>query len=180
MCRSPADKDEMQASRYMATDVGPPRDERWYPMTSLAQRQLNVIDEQWQANHFEVKQCWEFEEFLLYCVEAFDRINRTDEVWRREVYRKRQSYNQEFDQEIESAYEWWFRVCSKISPALSTLEQKYGMVQYADRFRSCLCEAKGILTDDAEFFSGDALAKLRDEAINEHHRGETEDVGGAQ
>lgn len=52
------------------------------------------------------------------------------------------------------------------------------MVEMADRFRAHIRETEGILTPDAQFFAADARVRLRDEAIDEHRRGEGENVVG--
>ena len=54
--------------------------------TSTVKRQIDILDEQWKANHLEALSCWEFEDLLRLCIETFERIGRQDEGWRNAVF----------------------------------------------------------------------------------------------
>lgn len=145
--------------------------------TSTARRQIDLIDEQWKANHINALACWDFEDWLRFCVEAFERINRQDEGWRRSVFSGEQAYSAEAEAELLRLFHDWSVLCQNFLPALAHFEQRFGRIENAAEFRSCLAEAQGVLTDDVTFFDGPTIAPLRDSAIEAHRRGEVDDVG---
>ncbi len=145
---------------------------------SVIERQIELIDEQWKANHLEAMSCWDFEDLLRLCIEAFERINRQEEGWRRSVLRGERPHTAEEENEFIALCAKWKGVCGNFLPPLSRLEDRGFKIESAAQFRACLREAEGILTPDAQFFAADALANMRDEAIEEHRRGEAENVGG--
>lgn len=146
--------------------------------TSIARGQIDIIDEQWKANHIEAMAFWAFEDFLRFCIEAFDRIGRQDEGWRRLVLRGERSFSADEEKELLELYSLWERTCSKLLEPLSVVEKRGYTIECAARFRACVREAKGILTADEDFFDSDALAELRDRAIDDNRHGEVEHVGG--
>ena len=143
-------------------------------MNFIIAEQLKTIGEQWKANHIEAMGCYHFEDLLLYCIEAFERINREDEAWRGEVLNTPERYNAETEHLIDSLYRQWLGLCENFLKPLKELQGKFD-VAHADRFLGCIREAKGMQTEDSEFFSGDALVDLCDDAIDEHKKGETLD-----
>jgi hypothetical protein len=145
---------------------------------SVAQRQIELIDQQWRADHVEAATCWDFEDLLRLCVEAFERINRQEEAWRRSVLRGERPYSAEEENEFIVLCGKWTEVCGKFLPPLAGFERRGFQIESAGQFRSCIREAEGILTPDAKFFVADALVRMRDAAIEEHRRGEAEHVGG--
>lgn len=143
-------------------------------MTFLIDSQIRTIDEQWKANHISAMACWEFQDLLLFCIEAFERINRLDEAYRVAILGKEKPYNEEEEKEIQKSYCNWLNVCKHLLDPLTKFQSKY-TVEHADRFVECVREAEGIQMDDSDFFSCDNLVQLRDTAIDEHQRGETLD-----
>ena len=144
-------------------------------MTYLVERQIKAIDEQWKANHLTVMACWEFGDLLLFCVEAFEHINRVDEAWREDVLSKGEPYDADIESKIGDVYRSWFETCRHFLDALRDFQNRQYEVEHANKFMECLQEAEDILREDSDFFSGDGLADLRDAAIDEHQRGETLD-----
>ena len=63
--------------------------------TSTVKRQIDILDEQWKANHLEALSCWEFEDLLRLCIETFERIGRQDEGWRNAVFGGERPYSAE-------------------------------------------------------------------------------------
>ncbi len=141
-------------------------------MTSLAERQIVLIEEQWKTNHIEAMQCWDFEDLLLYCIEAFNRIGRKDEVWRTEMLAGRLEYDPRHDEEIDRLYRLWLGLCRSIADELPRFEQRFVHLTNGDEFRRCLSEVQSILGDEDEFFTdpNGRMAELRDEAIEWHRR----------
>jgi hypothetical protein len=148
------------------------------PAFCAAKRQIDIIDEQWKENHLEAMSCWAFEDLLRLCVETFERIGRHDEGWRSSVFRGELPYSYEEEENLLALYADWKDVCEHFLVPLSSFEARGYVIECAERFRSCIGEAHGISTPDAEFFVGDAMVDLRDKAIEDNRRGEVEHVGG--
>jgi hypothetical protein len=146
--------------------------------TSTVKRQIDIIDEQWKDNHIEALSCWEFEDLLRLCIETFERIGRQDEGWRSAVFCGERPYSAEEENGFAALYAAWRDVCTNFLGPLTHFEERGYVVECGNQFRGCVREAEGILTPDAEFFDADTVARLRDEAIEEHRRGEAEHVGG--
>lgn len=147
---------------------------------SAASRQIDIIDEQWQANHLEAMSCWDFEELLRLCVETFERLNREEENWRHSVLCGGHAYSAEEENAFVALYAKWKDLCENFLAPLAHFEGSGFVIECADQFRACIREAEGLLTPDAQFFDGDALARLRDEAIEDHRRDEVEHVDGPE
>ncbi len=147
-------------------------------LSSVAKRQIEIIDEQWKANHIEAMSCWSFQDLLLLCIETFDRINREDEGWRQSVFSGKYSYSSEEENVFVGLYTNWLETCKNFLAQLSHFKERGYSVECAVRFYECIREAEGILTPDTDFYVSDTLVCLRDKAIDEHRRGEVEDVGG--
>jgi len=145
---------------------------------SIARRQLETIDEQWKANHLEAMDCRRLEELLLLCVETFDRINREEEEERLAVLTNKEPPPASGMQEYRDFFSEWATLCKNFLKPLDRLEKRGFVVDYSERFRVCIREAEGILMSDSDFFSGNTLVRLRDEAIEEFRQGEAKDVEG--
>jgi hypothetical protein len=146
--------------------------------TSTVKRQIDILDEQWKANHLEALSCWEFEDLLRLCIETFERIGRQEEGWRNAVFHGERPYSAEEENGFVALYAAWKDVCKNFLGPLAQFEARGYGIECGGRFRGCVREAEGILTPDAQFFDADTVARLRDEAIDEHRHGEAEHVGG--
>ena len=54
-------------------------------MSSLAERQLELIGEQWKANHGAAMSCRNVEDLVRLCIETVEWINREEENWRSSI-----------------------------------------------------------------------------------------------
>lgn len=133
--------------------------------------------EEWKRNHHEAIQCYDFEDFLQVGIGLFHAITEFDERHRGRVLAGDVEFDPGHSHEIRSAYTWWLEPCDDITAHLTMLRQKFGDVKNAEEFLSLCREARGIVTDDVEFFSNEALVALRDEAIDEHKAGMTSECG---
>lgn len=133
--------------------------------------------EQWKADHDVAMKCMSFESHLGLGVSLFESINRIDEAWRAKVHAKQVEYDPAVDEQIAFFYLWWFSPSDVLLDVLDYFESLGFQVEHADRFRAACREVHGLLSNDTEFFAGDRLAQLRDDAIESHRRGECEPVG---
>ena len=133
--------------------------------------------EHWKTGHTDAMACYEFEDHLQSGIEIFDSITRFDEDRRLRVLKGQIPYDASTEQQIQGLYKDWLQPSALAATILEHYESLFGDVKHADEFRSRYSEAKGIVTPDNEFFSDDTLVELRDAAIDEHRRGDTQDVG---
>lgn len=131
--------------------------------------------ESWKADHGAAMACYEFEDFLEYGIEIFESISSLDEAWRLRVFKRQVSYDADLESRIHDCYRKWLEPCADVEQVLQWFESRFGELRRAEEFRARRREAQGILANDSEFFAGDALARLRDDAIDEHRRGEALD-----
>jgi hypothetical protein len=139
--------------------------------------------ELWKEDHDLAMVCCDVQEQLALLVYLFERIHRTDESAREAIFAGRQDHSPEFDRELENVYREWASVAGKYLDVVEKLESQGFFVEGADQARHRLREATGLLTPDDEFFTPDdassrieKLVQLRDEALEAHHRGETEEM----
>jgi hypothetical protein len=89
-----------------------------------------------------------------------------DENWRRVVYRGA-PYGEEFAQRIGDLFRRLGRAMFAIEKDLVPLYERQHDTHGAEEFRKCCRELRGILTPDKDFFDDDALAALRDQALDQ-------------
>ena len=133
--------------------------------------------DEWRPDHDVTMKCHEIEDFLRAGIVIFDSLVEMDEKYRERVLSGKISHDPRTDKALMGAFAMWLRPCVNIKRALAAFENRFGTVEHAEEFRSRCREAEGMLVKDGEFFSGDALTELRDEAIDAHRRGETLDAG---
>jgi hypothetical protein len=132
--------------------------------------------EAWKPAHRSAMRCRDLEARLAFGVFTFGQIGRADEEWRREVYAGKLPFSEEVETTIGDAYRSWARVCDSYLQAIAKLEAEGYEVEHAEEFRRCAREVRGILTNDEDFFASDELATLRDEALEAHQNGITEEI----
>ena len=138
---------------------------------------FKIEADEWKWDHDAAMKCYEFEDFLLVGIALFDAITQFDERHRARVLSGEIEFDPDHSELVREAYKWWLEPSGSIAAHIAKLRAQYGEVKNAEKFLSLCREAKGILTDDAAFFSGDALVALRDEAIDEHRAGKTSECG---
>ena len=137
-------------------------------------------DQCWKTDYDAAMKCRTVEYRLARAMAVYDWIVRIDEVWRLSVYQGGQAYDAETHELLTSAFRVWLGASEKLLGDLADIEQQGFTVRQAAEYRARVREAQGSLTDDAEFFSGRELVRLRDEAIDANARGETLEYGAAE
>jgi hypothetical protein len=112
-----------------------------------------------------------FPRILANSLAMFRLVTQLDEAWYAEVARGSIAYMYADETEIAGYYQDWLVAAREIDAELTQFQGAGVSFEDAATFRRCLTEARGVLTPDSEFFGGQALAKLRDDAINWHRRG---------
>ena len=131
--------------------------------------------DRWKIEHEDAMQCMDFELLLQHGVTIYDALNMIDEKARMEIYDSPDDYDPDYHKVMIGLYQWWLAPCDEILSELAKFESRFDSVDYAEQFRSAVQEVQGILTPDDEFFTGEKLAQLRDEAIDAYYRGECEE-----
>lgn len=130
--------------------------------------------EDWNNDHERALHCMEFELLLGHGLSLLSQVNTIDEKIRLKMFREEIEYDARFDDVLENYYKWWLKPCDKLLKELNLLEQEGFSIERAGEFRAACREVQGILTVDNQFFSGNALTDLRDQAIDEHRAGRCE------
>jgi hypothetical protein len=132
--------------------------------------------EAWKPAHRSAMRCGALERRLALGVFTFQQISQVDEDWRREVFAGRLPFSEQVETAITEAYRVWGTACAAFLQAIDDLEAEGYEVEGADEFRRCCREVRGILTSDKDFFSAPELTALRDEAVEAHRNGTTEEM----
>ncbi|MEX2139178.1 MAG: hypothetical protein WD894_07955 [Pirellulales bacterium] len=133
--------------------------------------------ERWKADHRSAMVCYEVEETLALGNRVFDAIVEFDENWRRQVSRGKLRFSPVLHSFIQALFERWHAPCSNVLAAIEDLRHEGFLPKGADEFQHRCREADGILTPDGDFFVGDQLIQIRDDALDQHLRGETLERG---
>ena len=140
----------------------------------------NIEADEWKRDHDEAMKCYDFEDFLLIGIGLFNAITDFDERHRARVLSGEIEFDPDHGELVRHAYSYWLEPCDDIAAHINKLRAEFGEVKNSEKFLSLCREAKGILADDANFFSGEALVKLRDEAIDEFRDGESLEYGSRE
>ncbi len=105
----------------------------------------------------------------------FGAISVIDLNWHTEVYEGKTHYDPAEEAVIVGYYRAWLQPTDDLLTKIGELESQGYPVDGAEEFRANCREARGSLTDDAEFFAGDDLAEMRDRTIDAHREGRTAD-----
>ena len=120
----------------------------------------------WRQEYQTAQLYFDWRDLLHEGVELYCDVCRLDENWRRDVYRGA-PYGEEFAQRIGDLFRRLGRAMFAIEKDLVPLYEREHGTHGAEEFRKCCRELRGILTPDTEFFDDDALAALRDQALDQ-------------
>jgi hypothetical protein len=123
-----------------------------------------------------LRDCDGFPRVLANSLAMFRLVTQLDEAWNAEVARGNIAYLYADELEIAGYYQDWLVAAQEIDAELTQSQGAGVSFEDAATFRRCLTEVRGLLTTDPEFFGGQELAKLRDDAIDSHRRGESVEI----
>jgi len=133
--------------------------------------------EEWKKQHNALHQSlWLCEDLVQFANFIFGRILSLDSAIQMDVLSGKSTFDKELDDAIESLIRDWMTTFSPLLDSTKRVAQDYGNVDGAEAFRKNFREAEGILTPDEDFFVGDKLVALRDQALAEHRAGQTESL----
>ena len=132
----------------------------------------------WKADHNAAMKCFDLEEMLWVANGVYDAITHFDETHRGRVLSGEIEFDPDHSGLIRQAYAWWLGPCDVFQAAINKYRGRFGNVTNSEEFLSRCREAKGILTDDSEFFAGDPIIALCDEAVDDFRAGNTIECSG--
>lgn len=143
----------------------------------LAERQIEAYGrevDRWRHEHDAAMKCRDFELLLKLGLDVYETLRRIDAEISAAVFRgERVQADLEF---VDLVYRLWLAPSAEVERRLEEFERSGFRVEFAAEYRSAGREVRGLLTPDDEFFRGEALADLRDDAIDAYRRGRTEDL----
>ncbi len=120
--------------------------------------------------------CGDCDAVLHMGVEAFGWIIQADNLYRRELYDDKVEHSPGFEDALELLFVAWLRSCEFINPWILKVQEAGYHLDHLEKFRKCEAEVRAIVgfhTPDRDHVMTDALRLLRDQAIAEHHNGQT-------
>jgi hypothetical protein len=133
--------------------------------------------EEWKQAHESLRRdCWFWEKLIGKANRLFNQILDLDSDIRESVFSGEITAQEEerLHKEVVSLVQQWLQISQDFLRQVVRLEGEYGVVEGAQELRQHIKDAEGILTSDEQFFQGDELARLRDQAIDDHRAGRTE------
>jgi hypothetical protein len=103
----------------------------------------------------------------------FRLVSQIDDAWHANMSDGLIEYDQADDDELLGYFRDWLATAETIAKRLECAAAEEIPDEAAREFHDCLVEARGVLTPDSEFFTGEALDRLVDAALEAHRRGET-------
>jgi hypothetical protein len=129
--------------------------------------------EQLQRAHEDAMACRDLEDVLAFGSFLFDHLVKLDEAWRGEVFSRLRPFVADEAKTMRVQFEQWHQACTNLEPAVRQFETRGFDVTGATEFRRNCAEVAWMLAPAAEALGHEKLARLGDEAIAEHRRGET-------
>lgn len=121
--------------------------------------------ELWKSDHEEAMRYFDFCDHLNTGIHLYNEICRLDENWRESVHSQKCPYDSSQHRRIMALFLTLARVAFDVEgQLLPKYESQFG-VQDGAEFRKVCRELRGIVSEDASFFDSEALAALRDEAL---------------
>lgn len=131
--------------------------------------------EDWKSAHDELaNDCWVWEDLIARANSLFQRIIQLDAYVREAVLAGQIDFDPETEEKVTNLLKDWLEISLELVPIAERLKTEYGAVEGLTELQDKIGQAKAILTPDPVFFGTDELAKLRDEAIEDHRSGQTE------
>ena len=156
------------------TEVEAPMSQQRFGVVSNRVTAFREEVESWKTDHDLAMKCMDFESLLQAGLSVLDAIHSIDERCALAVRSGQAIADDDIQEAITRLYEDWSVPCARVLQKLPEFEHAGYAVKYAPEIRAASREVAGILTKDADFFVGDAIVDLRDEAIDAHRENRLE------
>lgn len=131
---------------------------------------------QLMQEHHAAMDCRDCEDFLQLGIDAFQWLIRADQLFRVAVYESIEAYDQQLDERLQHLFRQWLGPCDYAEKWIERQTAKGYHLDNLEKFRECCREMAAIveaLDAGSDEQLPDAIAELRDRAIEEFNRGET-------
>jgi hypothetical protein len=112
---------------------------------SAARRYLDVLEESWKADHDTAMRRRAVEEKLAEATKVFELVDELVRLRRESVFRGLQDPVPQLDEEEKTLYAEWLALVEPDFARLEELEQTNGVIEGAERYRSCREKARTFL-----------------------------------
>jgi hypothetical protein len=125
----------------------------------------------------EAMDCFDCEAFLQIGIDAFDWLLRADRVTRLALYNGKAEYDPELDEAFQSLCRAWLTPGVRAAQWIKAQQDRGFPIENSQRFLKCCEEMKAIVDFNSRSAENlpDAMAALRDMAIQEERNGQTLD-----
>ncbi len=132
---------------------------------------------EWKQDHEEAMLCFDVQDSLEFGLLILEKITALDESLRLDGFEAKltSEHFARMSREVEKLYHQWLMASLVHQEVIGNLGLKGYVVEGADQFRIAVDEVQKMMTPDKEFFAGSPLVALRDDALDAHARGETEE-----
>lgn len=134
------------------------------------------IESQVMRDHRAAMDCGDCDAVLHMGVEAFGWIIQADNLYRRELYDGKVEHSPAFENALDLLFVAWLRSCETTSAWILRVCETGYHLDHLEKFRECEAEVRAIVgfhNPGRDDVMPDALRHLRDQAIAEHHNGQT-------
>lgn len=129
------------------------------------------------ARHAEAMDCRDCEAFLQLGIDAFEWLMRADREYRAAMAAGQIDYNAEVDAALTELCRTWLKPCEYAQKWIALQKQRNYEIDNLAEFNNCCEEMRAIVAAEERLNQANALptaiATLREEAVQEHSRGET-------
>jgi hypothetical protein len=127
------------------------------------------------SDHHEAMECLDCQAFLQLGIDAFRWLVSTDEIIVKAVAEGIAEYDADLESKLDELFRRWLVPCDFANEWVDVQLKRGYQPDNLRKFRKCQAEARAIVKsiDITTRQMSDSLIDLRDEAIEEHRRGET-------
>ncbi len=143
---------------------------------ALLEKELDLFLEQqevWKTDHEDAMLSWDAEEAVALGIHVFQRLNQADERNQLRAFREEISHD-EAEGERARLMDLFRRLLPAIERLLRAIKycsEKGYVIDRAEELAKWADEIRGILTSDEDFFAGEPLEHLREQALDALRRG---------
>jgi hypothetical protein len=133
-------------------------------------------DESWMREHQDAMDCLDCEAFLQLGIDAFRWLIRADMAYRKSLYSEFETDPkgaEEVENILRALFVLWLRPCELAHRWIDKHAERGFEVGNLDEFSQCEQEIRAIVRSFADDQLPEKMAALRDQALEEHRRGET-------
>jgi len=135
---------------------------------------VSGLSEAWKGRHVRaMRDHAGVERRIDYEVSRYRLIRMVDELWNADVTAGKLEYAEADDREIAGYFRNWLDEAKEVADEFDVYKRAGYTFEREAEFRTCLENAVGLCTPDAEFFGGDAGVELKDQAVERYLAGDT-------